>query len=239
MINIKTLASGSKGNCYRVSDGETDLLLECGVSFPLIREWCKFKLSEISGCLITHEHQDHCVAVNKMLAAGVQCYMTEGTINFLGLNHHRLTKIKEKQDFKIGSWTIKPFKTEHDATEPVGFLLVNKAGEKLIYVTDSYYLRYYFSGLTHIMLEVNYDRELLDKNTKDGLISKKQRYRILKSHFSLDNAITFLQANDLSLVREIHLLHLSDGNSNAYKFKAEIEALTGIPVYIAAYNNFY
>lgn len=233
MIEIETLASGSQGNCYRIVDDKEKLLIECGVNFAKIQKWCNFKLSKISGCLITHEHQDHCSALKKMLDAGVNCYATLGTIDALNIKHHRLHTIKAKKDFKVGIWTVKPFKTEHDAVEPVGFLLSNIKGEKLVYITDSYYLRYYFSGLTHIMLEVNYDREILDKNTKAGLISKKQRHRILKSHFSFDNAVTFLKSNDLSLVREIHLLHLSDSNSNACKFKKEIEALTGIPVYIA------
>lgn len=42
-----------------------------------------------------------------------------------------------------------------------------------------------------------------------------------------------LKANDLSKVREIWLLHLSDGNSDAERFKREVMELTGKPVYIA------
>lgn len=43
----------------------------------------------------------------------------------------------------------------------------------------------------------------------------------------------FLKANDLRHVQEIWLLHLSDGNSDADRFKREIQELTGKPVYIA------
>ena len=56
---------------------------------------------------------------------------------------------------------------------------------------------------------------------------------VLRSHFSLENVKEFLQANDLSKVQEIWLLHLSDGNSDAERFKREIQELTGKVVYIA------
>jgi hypothetical protein len=55
----------------------------------------------------------------------------------------------------------------------------------------------------------------------------------IKSHFSLENVKRFLQANDLSRVQEIWLLHLSDGNSDETRFKREIQELTGKPVIIA------
>jgi phosphoribosyl 1,2-cyclic phosphodiesterase len=57
--------------------------------------------------------------------------------------------------------------------------------------------------------------------------------RLLKTHLSIDNAKDFLRANDLSRVQEIHLIHLSDGNSDEARFKREIQALTGKPVYVA------
>ena len=50
---------------------------------------------------------------------------------------------------------------------------------------------------------------------------------------SLETAKDFLRANDLTAVQEIWLCHLSDGNSDAERFKREIQALTGKPVYIA------
>lgn len=43
----------------------------------------------------------------------------------------------------------------------------------------------------------------------------------------------FLNVTDLSQVRDIVLLHLSNKNSNAAQFQEEIERLTGKPTYIA------
>lgn len=56
MIAITPLASGSTGNCYKISDGRTPLLLECGIKYKDIQKGCGFKLREIVGCLISHEH---------------------------------------------------------------------------------------------------------------------------------------------------------------------------------------
>ena len=56
MMDIKVLASGSSGNCYYVSDGNSSVLIECGIKIDQIRKGCGFRLSEIKACLISHEH---------------------------------------------------------------------------------------------------------------------------------------------------------------------------------------
>ena len=233
MIEILPLASGSRGNCYRIDDGRTPLLLECGIPFREIQKGLHFRVSEVAVCLVSHEHQDHSKAVRDVMKAGIDCYMSQGTAEALGISGHRLHIIKAKQQFRIGTWTILPFETQHDAAEPLGFLLANKTGEKLLYATDTYYIRYRFRGLTHIAVECNYSMDILRANIEAGLVEPALKKRILKSHFSLEHVKEFLKANDLSKVQEIWLLHLSDGNSDAERFKREIQALTGKPVYIA------
>ncbi len=166
------------------------------------------------------------------MRAGIDCYMSAGTAEALGISGHRLHIIKAKQQFRIGTWTILPFETQHDAAEPLGFLLANQAGDKLLYATDTYYIRYKFHGLTHIMVECNYAADILKTNVKAGLVEPALKSRILKSHFSLENVKRFLQANDLSKVQEIWLLHLSEKNSHEQRFKAEVQAMAGKPTYV-------
>ena len=167
------------------------------------------------------------------MRAGIDCYMSRGTAKALGLSGHRLNIIKAKQQFRIGTWTILPFELQHDAQEPLGFLLANQAGDKLLYATDTYYIKYKFRGLTHIMIECNYAADILKTNVKAGLMEPAIKRRILKSHFSLKNVKDFLQANDLSKVREIWLLHMSNENSDAERFKREVQELTGKMVFVA------
>ncbi len=233
MITFTVLASSSKGNCYHVTDGSTPLLLECGIPFKEIQRKLNFQLSGISGLLVTHEHKDHSKAVADMMKAGIDCYMSQGTAQAIALSGHRIKAINAKESFNIGSWKILPFDTQHDAAEPLGFLLVNQAGEKLLFATDTYYTQYKFVGLTHIAIECNYAIDILNANVESGLVLPAMKERTLQSHFSLANVKEFLKANDLSKVGEIHLLHLSGDNSDAARFKREIQELTGKIVYVA------
>ncbi|MEH7223888.1 MBL fold metallo-hydrolase [Bacillus sp. JJ1566] len=232
MIEITAIASSSKGNCYRVTDGTTPLLLECGINYREIQKALNFRMSEVAGCLVTHEHGDHCKSIKDVLKAGINVYASRGTVEALGINHHRINPVVAKKPFKIGTWTILPFDVQHDVSEPYGFLLANQNGEKLLFATDTYYIRYKFPGLSHIMIECNYSMEILKENIIAGKVPKVMRKRLMQSHFSLENVKDFFKANDLSKVQEIWLLHLSDNNSDEQKFKREIMELTGKVVYV-------
>ncbi|MTI82615.1 MAG: MBL fold metallo-hydrolase [Firmicutes bacterium] len=233
MIEITALASGSTGNCYHITDGHTRLLLDCGIQFKRIQRGLNFQLSGISGVLLTHEHGDHSKAVKDMMKAGIDVYASRGTIEALGITGHRIRPVKAKQQFELGTWTILPFDTVHDAAGPLGFLLANQAGDKLLYLTDTAYCRYQFQGLTHILIECNHSLDIIRENVANGSVPVELKNRIIKTHFGLDNVKEFLRVNDLSLVQEIWLIHLSDGNSDAARFKSEIQSLTGKPTYIA------
>lgn len=232
MIEVTALASSSKGNCYRVTDGHTPLLLECGINYREIQKGLDFQMSDIAACLITHEHGDHCKSIKDVLKSGIDCYMSEGTAGAINVQHHRIKKVKAKHQFQIGTWTILPFDVQHDVSEPLGFLLANKDGEKLLFATDTYYIRYKFRGLTHLLVECNYSLEILNENIISGKVPPVMKKRLLRSHFSLENVKEFLKENDLSMVQEIWLLHLSDSNSNADLFKEEIQKLTGKVVHV-------
>ena len=231
-MDIQVLASGSKGNCYRVTDGVTPLLIEAGIPMASIRRGLVFQVSGISGVLITHEHMDHAKAASDMIKAGIDCYMSRGTAEALGLTGHRIKPVEAKRPFNVGTWTVLPFDTQHDCAEPLGFLLAS-GNEKLLYATDTYYLRYRFAGLTHLMIEANYSADIPEANVAAGLVPREMQKRLIRSHFSLENVKNCLKANDLSKVREIWLIHLSDGNSDAERFKREIQELTGKMVFVA------
>ncbi|MFQ9125705.1 MAG: MBL fold metallo-hydrolase [Butyricicoccaceae bacterium] len=61
-----------RGNAYVVSDGETTLLLECGLSFRELQKRLGYGVADITACLVSHEHQDHAKAAAQMLKAGVR-----------------------------------------------------------------------------------------------------------------------------------------------------------------------
>jgi phosphoribosyl 1,2-cyclic phosphodiesterase len=136
------------------------------------------------------------------------------------------------QGFEIDSWYILPFDLVHDAAEPLGFVCVS-GDERLLFATDTAYIKYVMPGLTHICIECNYDEETLSKNVIQGKIDPVLRQRVIENHMSLDRVKAMLSANDLSRVEEIWLLHLSDGNADAERFHKEIFWLTGRRVHVA------
>ena len=135
--------------------------------------------------------------------------------------------------FSVGLWTVLPFPTVHDVEGSLGFLLAHRDGEKVLFITDSAYCKYRFTGLTHIMIETNYSLGILRQNVANGTLDLATKNRIVRTHFGLENVKEFLKATDLSKVQELHLIHLSSDNSNADLFKSEIQKLTGKPVYVA------
>ena len=216
-----------------MTDGSTPLLLECGIPYKEIQRGLNYQVTAVKACIVSHEHLDHCKAAQDVMFSGVDIYASWGTFNALRLGGHRTNVVKSLKQFKIDTWTILPFNTQHDAAEPLGFLLANTAGDKLLFLTDSFYCKYRFCGLTHIMCECNFAIDILRANIEAGLVPVELKNRLIKSHFSLENVKEFLRANDLSRVQEIHLLHMSDGNSDEERFKREIQELTGKMVIVA------
>jgi phosphoribosyl 1,2-cyclic phosphodiesterase len=236
LIQIQVLASSSKGNAYRITDGQTPLLLECGIPFRELQIKLEFKVSEIAGCLASHAHQDHCKSIKDLTKAGIDCFVSRGTADELGVSGNRVKIIEAKKSFKIGTWDALPFDTIHDTPEPLGFLLANQSNERLLYLTDTMYCKYLFNGLSHIMIEANFAKDILDANVLSGVVPVEMKRRLIKSHLSIENVKDLLRANDLSRVQEIHLIHLSDNNSDEARFKREIQQLTGKQVYVASAN---
>lgn len=233
MMKFIPIASSSEGNAYIVDDGETKLLLECGINFKKIQVAMNFQTSQIAGCLVSHEHNDHAKAIRDVLKKGIDVYTSAGTSMALNLKHHRIKTIKAKKQFKVGTFKILPFDVEHDASEPLGFLIEGKNGKRLLFATDTYFIRYRFNRLNIIAVECNYSEKILEQNVIDGIVPIEQKRRLIRSHFSLENYIEFLKANDLTNVEGIWLLHMSSRNSDAELFKKEVRKITGKPVYIA------
>jgi phosphoribosyl 1,2-cyclic phosphodiesterase len=231
-MKLRVLGSGSAGNCYLLQNEEETLIIECGLPYKNILKGLNFNLNNVVGVLVSHEHLDHSKSMREFTNNGIDIYGSQGTFVSCQVIGHRTDIIKSEEQFKVGGFTILPFATQHDAAEPLGFLISHKETGKLLFATDTYYIQYKFNGLKHLLIECNYSKEILEVNLDNGL-NRTMAMRLLKSHFSLENVKEFLKETDLSQCEDITLIHLSDGNSNATEFKREIERLTGKPVYIA------
>lgn len=231
MIQVKAYGSSSKGNSYVISDGQRSLMLEAGISLKKMHDvdW-----QSLDGCLITHEHGDHTNFAHQVIKqTGMDIYLSAGTQEVLNLPSYRISTLKSLKEKNIGNWKVLPFDVQHDVNEPLGFFIQSKDGDRLLFTTDTFYIKYKFPGITHLMIECNYSLDILEANIDAGRIDQFRKKRLIKSHFELGNVKKFIQSNDMSQLQEVWLLHLSDTNSDAERFKKEIQAITGVPVYIA------
>lgn len=238
-MQIEVLGTGSAGNCYKVEIGRATLLLECGLPFKLIQRKLGFKLSDIDACLVTHEHMDHAKAVKDLMRAGVDCYMTKGTAEALGVKGHRLKTYRPFEKARYYSECIEdvivlPFEAIHDVKEPVSYFIRDDySKESLVFVTDTAYLKYKLPKCDVLMIECNYVKSKLDENVELGKVNTSLRNRIVKNHLSLETLVEALQAADLNRLKKIYLLHLSDSNSDEELIKRTIQEITGVEVVIA------
>lgn len=236
-MRFQALASSSAGNAYIVSDQDTRILLECGISHKKLQKLSGFSLSEFRACLVSHEHKDHAKSVQELISRGMEVYMSHGTEEALfGVASEEGERIdtpvfeKDRNDsyldavkltghleqFNVGSLDIVPFTTFHDAAEPLGFLIKSRVdGDVLAFATDTVNLRYKFPGLNILAIESNYDKAILERCER---MPDKVRYRITNAHMEIDTLCDYLRTLDLSECRQIHLLHLSDATSHEGHF---------------------
>lgn len=234
-MEIKSLASSSKGNCYLISDGSSRLMVECGIPIDRVRD--EIPLTCLDGCLISHDHKDHCKYV-KDIAPYCDIYASPGTIAVLDLGafKYRGNPLIPGRLITIKSFKVLAFQTKHDAADPVGFLIYSTVTEEtLFFATDTFYISQQFSDkFDYIMIECNYQLELLEKNLRRELVTVAASKRLLSSHMEFENVKNFLKKLDLEKTKKIYLLHLSNRNSNAEEMKKGIMELTGKPVEICA-----
>ena len=227
MINFISHYSGSKGNLYSIDDGKTSLLLEPGVPIQKIKKALNFNLSNQSGCLVSHFHQDHSCATKDIASAGTDIYTSQSVIDHYGLAGHRIHMVKHKQQFQIGSFTVRAMDVPHDKDTPNLAFLFASGKDKLLFLIDALYCPYIIPGLTSIAIGINYDLDILKQNIKEGHLNPALGRRIIQSHMSLATALEFFKTQDMSQVQTIHILHCSKSNLNKDKAKKAIQRLTG------------
>lgn len=224
-MEIKVIASSSRGNCYFVSDGITSLLIEAGVNLNRIRK--HVNLASLDGCLITHEHLDHSKYA-KEIAKYCNIYSSDGTLKALGdFGNFEFRKKVIDKAITIHTFKVKTFKTVHDAKDPVGFLIYSShLKETLFFATDTKVIKNRFKNLDYIMIEANYSLTIAEK---DLTALERRRHN---THLSLEGVIAFLKTLDLAKTKKIYLMHLSDSASNEKIFKETVQKLTGKEVEI-------
>ena len=228
-MKLLVLGSSSSGNGYLLHHEGEALVLEAGVKLHQVKQKLNFQLNSIRGCLVSHAHKDHARYVPEYANAGINILAPDDV--FTGY-HNRFHPVIEGKGYKLGNFKVIPFKVLHDIT-CYGYLINHPASGNIVFLTDTYLCEYVFPDLKHIIIEANYADDILEENILFGSERPAKRERLLTSHMEIKSTKAFLKAQDLSLVQNIILIHLSDNNSHARRFHHEITALTGKQVYVA------
>ena len=218
-MKFQSLASSSTGNAYLVEDGCTSILIECGLTHKKLQQLAGFHLTALDGCLVSHEHHDHSKCVEKIIRSGIPVYLSQGTARALELPEAVLdlaSEMESGKQFVIGSIDVMPFPTFHDAQEPLGFVMQSRVdGDIFAFATDTVNLPYNFPGVGILAVEANFQQDILERCER---MPEKTRHRISNTHMEIDRLCQCLHRMDLSLCREIYLLHLSAATSHEGQF---------------------
>lgn len=225
-MKLKCLGSSSAGNCYLLTsnNGET-LILDCGIPIKAIKKGLNWNIKGIVGVLCTHKHLDHSKSVADIRNMGIRVFNPALDI-FLDVVH-------------FGDFTIRPFDlttvdgrwthTNADGTECpcYGFLITHKEMGRMLYITDCEVIKWKFKDINHILLGVNYDKDLVDTGNPKA-------NHVFRGHLSIDTACDFVKANDSDSLQNVIMCHLSSENSDRDSFIEKMKnAVNGANVDVA------
>lgn len=228
-MQLHCIATGSTGNCYTLTSnsGET-LILDCGIPIKEIKKGLNWNIKDVVGVLCTHKHLDHSKSVKDFRQMGIPIY---------GL----YSKAVPMRTMKIGEFNVKPFDLTaidgnwthtHANGEPCpifGFLITHKEMGRMLYITDCELIKWRFKGINHILLGVNYDKDLIDRD------NTSKANHVFRGHLSIDTACGFVKANYSDSLQNVIMCHLSSENADSDSFIEKMKKVAcGANVDVAA-----
>lgn len=228
-MELIVLGSSSSGNGYILKGRHKALIIECGLPAKVALKAIDYDLKSVVGAIVSHKHGDHAKYIQQYLDKGIDVYVGDDH----GIKGHRLNRYHDKKTFAVGYFEVMPLEVEHDV-KCHSFIIRHSEIGTMYFVTDTHYIKYRPSGINHMVVECNYDEEIMDNNIINDKINGIVRDRVLTSHLSIQNLSKWFKKVDLSPTKQIVLTHLSNVNADGNRFKKEIEMLTGKPTTIAS-----
>lgn len=224
-LKFCSISSGSSGNCYLVSDGETSVLIDAGISGKKIVEGIEYideDRNKVKGILVTHEHIDHVQSLKVMgkKIPQAKVYANEMTWPCIEdrVEERRRECFSPEEEFEVGSLRIRPFRTSHDAACSVGFSFFD--GERQIsIVTDTGYVpeEVYDEIKTAdiLVIEANHDVDVLMVNERYPYLTRR-RIAGDEGHLSNETAGKCIARiiKEIPKPRQVLLAHLSKENNS-------------------------
>lgn len=210
-MTLKCINSGSSGNCYILTSesGET-LILDCGIPIKEIKKGLNWNIMGIQGAVCTHCHSDHSLSLADLRNIGIDVFhpSVDPNIGVVNFGSFRV------QSFDLTTLDGRCTHTNADGTECpcCGFLITHKEMGRMLYITDTNLIKWRFKSINHILLGVNYDKDLIDNED-----SAKVNH-VYRGHMSIDTACDFVKANNSKDLQNVIMCHLSKNNADKELF---------------------
>ena len=221
-MRFASLGSGSAGNATVVEAGETRLLLDCGFSVKeTVQRLARLHLAaeQLTGILVTHEHDDHARGVFKLAARyQIPVWITHGTYSmcqrYLPSQSPRINIIDAHSIFSIQDIDIHPYPVPHDAREPAQFVF-SDGDCRLGVLTDvgsvTPHIVMMLQACDGLLLECNHDLDML--RTGPYAHSLKKRVGGWLGHLDNQTSAQLLGQLDNSKLKHLVAAHLSEKNN--------------------------
>jgi len=218
--SVCVLASGSKGNATYISDGQSAVLVDAGLSGKAI----ELRMRErglvpdgLSAIVVSHEHSDHIQGVGVLSRRyRLPVYIAQDTLEAAPQvgRLHRTHHFQCGRDFAIGDIRIHPFSISHDAVDPAGFTF-QMNGARIGIATDlgiaTAMVREHLKECSLLVLEANHDPEMLINGPYPWPL--KQRIKGRTGHLSNQESRSLLEEVQHERLTHVVLAHLSETNN--------------------------
>jgi len=219
------LASGSRGNSIYISNGETSVLVDAGLSGIEIErrmESNNISIKSIDAIIVSHEHSDHIQGVGVLARRyDLPVYISSETIKTAAKQLGTIKAITHFScgtEFTINNLTVRPFSISHDACDPAGFT-IGCNGKKIGIATDlgiaTAMVREHLKDCCCLVLEANHDVPMLEEGPYPWPV--KQRIKSRTGHLSNESSKELLMDIMHDRLSHVILAHLSETNNTPEK----------------------
>lgn len=222
MARIYPICSSSMGNSTFIGTRGHGILVDVGCSFRALNnalDLIDTKLENIEAVFITHEHIDHIKGLEQVLKhTKIPVFAPElsaAQMKSDGKIPRDAEIFNAREGYKSAAFEVSCFETSHDSADSVGYRIVyNK--ELFGVCTDTGFVteeaKKALGGCTTVLIESNYDEEMLRKNPNYPPLLKR---RIMGDggHLSNSGCAEFCEKLVRGGTRHLILGHLSQENN--------------------------